>query len=318
MQSLGKTPLLRIGTRGSPLALWQAERVRTLLCTVHGVDAGEIAIVTVSTEGDRSQASNRPLSDFGGKGVFSKEIEDRLIAGDLDIGVHSAKDMASVLPDGLVMPVYVERADMRDAFVSSKALRFEDLPPRAVVGTSSLRRRAQLLRVRPDLKLVEFRGNLHTRLKKLAEGQADATLVAASGLERLGQSDRVASYLDPERFPPAPAQGAIGIEYRDSDRRIADLVAPLDHAETNDAVTAERAMLRVIDGSCRTPIGVVSKRVENMLHLKGELLSPDGRICHDAEIAGLAVEAVVLGARLGEKLLEMAGADFLAALKAGS
>jgi hydroxymethylbilane synthase len=317
MQSSGK-PLLSIGTRGSPLALAQAHQVRALLCQAHGLGEDEVAIVVVSTAGDRSQASNRPLSEFGGKGVFSKEIEEQLLAGDIDLGVHSSKDMATRLPDGLDMPVFLEREDVRDAFISGKAGSLDDLPQGAVVGTSSLRRRAQILRARPDLRLVEFRGNLGTRLRKLAEGQADATLLAAAGLNRLGEADKVTAYLDPERFPPAPAQGAIGIEIRAGDARVAALVAPLNHAETHDAVIAERAMLRVIDGSCRTPIGVLTRRDGLRLMLKGEVLSPDGRACFDAEIEGPASQAETLGMLLGEDLLDRAGADFIARLKGSS
>ena len=315
MQS-SSTPVLSIGTRGSPLALFQAHLVRARLAAAHGIDENDIAVVTVSTAGDRSQSTNRPLSDFGGKGLFSKEIEERLFAGDIDLGVHSAKDMATSLPDGLVMPVYLEREDVRDAFISPRAETLEGLGEGAVVGTSSLRRRAQLLRARPDLKLVEFRGNLGTRLGKLASGQADATLLAAAGLNRLGQADVAQSFLDPVQFPPAPAQGAIGIEIRANDARTAKLIAPLNHAETHQAVLAERSMLRVIDGSCRTPIGVLSLREGDRLSLKGELLSPDGRQCYDALVEGLANDAEALGTELGNRLLALAGADFIARLKA--
>lgn len=317
MQSSG-SPVLVIGTRGSPLALAQAHLVRTLLCQAHGLGEAEIAILAVSTAGDRSQASNQPLSALGGKGVFSKEIEEQLLSGKIDLGVHSSKDMATTLPDGLEMQVFLEREDVRDAFISAKAASFEDLPQGAVVGTSSLRRRAQLLRVRPDLQMVDFRGNLDTRLKKLGEGQADATLLASAGLNRLGASDRVTSYLDPERFPPAPAQGAIGIEIRQADTRVAALVAPLNDAETRDAIMAERAMLRVIDGSCRTPIGVLTRREGVRMLLRGEILSPDGQECFGGEVAGPASQAETLGMMLGEELLTRAGPDFIARLKAGS
>lgn len=310
--------MLTIGTRGSPLALAQAHQVRALLCAMHGFDEAEIAVLPVSTAGDRSQVTNRPLSDFGNKGLFSKEIEDRLLSGAADLAVHSTKDMATTLPDGLAMEVFLEREDVRDAFISLKVASLDALPQGAVLGTSSLRRRAQLLRARPDLRLIEFRGNLGTRLKKLDEGQADATLLAAAGLNRLDQAETASSFLDPERFPPAPAQGAIGIEIRSGDARVAELVAPLNHAATQQAIVAERAMLRVIDGSCRTPIGVLTRRASDTLSLMGELLSPDGRQCFDAEIEGPAHEAESLGAALGDKLLARAGTDFVAALKAGA
>ena len=318
MQSLGKTPVLTIGTRGSPLALAQAHQVRALICAANGLGEDAIAVLPVSTAGDRSQVTNRPLSDFGNKGLFSKEIEDRLLSGAIDLGVHSAKDMATSLPEGLSMPAYLKREDVRDAFISPKVESLEALPRGAVVGTSSLRRRAQLLRARPDLRLVEFRGNLGTRLNKLAENQADATLLAAAGLNRLGQADVATSFLDPERFPPAPAQGAIGIEIRNGDSRVAELIAPLNDPDTHLAVRAERAMLRVIDGSCRTPIGVLTRRDGERLTIKGELLSPDGTRCFDAEHSGPAEEAEALGTALGQSLLALAGTDFIAMLKAGA
>ncbi len=287
-----------------------------MLMSLHGLADSQVQILTVSTAGDRSQVTNKPLSDFGGKQVFSKEIEDRLLNGTIDLGVHSAKDMATNLPDGLAMNVYLEREDVRDAFISPKHLTLDDLPEGAVVGTSSLRRRAQLLRARPDLKMVEFRGNLGTRIGKLERGVADATLLAAAGLNRLNTMDKAQSLLDPVRFPPAPAQGAIGIEIRAGDSRTAELIAPLDHVETHEVVIAERAMLRVIDGSCRTPIGVYTRRNGNMLSIKGEILSPDGRLCFDAEKAGPATDAEALGTALGQDLLDQAGVDFIEKLKA--
>jgi hydroxymethylbilane synthase len=317
LQSSG-TPLLTIGTRGSPLALAQADEVRALLAKAHGISENDIAIAAITTEGDRSQASNLPVSTFGGKGLFSREIEDRLLAGAIDLGVHSAKDMATTLPKGLVMPVFLAREDVRDAFVSLKYASVEALPQGAVVGTSSIRRRAQLLRARPDLRLVDFRGNLGTRLKKLETGAADATLLAVAGLNRLGAADKVRAYLDPVRFMPAPAQGAIGIEIRAADKRVAELIAPLDHAETRQAVCAERAMLKAIDGSCHTPIGVLTRHAGDIMLLSGEILSPDGQTSFSAEMEGAATKAEALGIELGEKLLAKAGTDFLARLKSGA
>ncbi len=293
----------------------QAREVRARLCAAHGLGEEDIAIIAISTAGDRSQASNLSLGAIGGKGLFSKEIEDRILSGEVDLGVHSAKDMATVLPDGLAMPVFLKREDVRDAFISPRYAGLDDLPEGAVVGTSSLRRRAQLLRARPDLKMVEFRGNLGTRFAKLEAGLADATLMAAAGLNRLDQASMAAGYLDPEHFPPAPAQGAIGIEIRSGDSRVADLVAPLDDPETRIAVTAERAMLYVIDGSCKTPIGVFTRRDGDRLHLVGELLSPDGRLCFNAEVDGNVETAEALGSELGDRLLASAGADFVKNLK---
>lgn len=318
MPASGQKPVLRIGTRGSPLALVQARLVRTLIATAHGLGEHDIALCPIATSGDRSQPTNRPLSDFGGKGLFSKEIEQALADGQIDLAVHSAKDMATGLSPGLIMPVFLQREDVRDAFISLKADSLDDLAAGALIGTSSLRRRAQLRRHRPDLEMIDFRGNLGTRLQKLEDGIADATLLAAAGLNRLGQAARVASFLDPETFPPAPAQGAIGIELRADDRKTRQIVAPLDHVPTRLAVTAERAMLAVIDGSCRTPIGVLSRRDGDSLSLRGEILSPDGKSAFAADIAGPAGDAEALGRRLGETLLARAGADFIAALKSAT
>ena len=317
MPQTGQIPALKIGTRGSPLALVQARFVRDLLMTAHGLSETEIAIVPITTSGDRSQRSNRSLADIGGKGLFSKEIELALSGGEIDLAVHSAKDMATVLPTGLDMSVFLPREDIRDAFISLKAASLDNLAFGAIVGTSSLRRRAQLLRQRPDLKLIEFRGNLGTRLQKLADGQADATLLAAAGLKRLGEADKVTTFLDPEIFLPAPAQGAIGIEIRAGDDRTRGLIAPLDDKPTRLMVRAERAMLKVIDGSCRTPIGALSRIDADRLYLKAELISPDGRTSFQADIDGALADADRLGHALGEALLARAGARFIAALKAG-
>lgn len=316
LQSAAKKPYLRIGTRGSPLALVQARQVRALLAAAHHVAEADIEIVTVSTAGDRSQVTNRSLSEIGGKGLFSKEIEDRLLAGDIDLAVHSAKDMATRLPDGLVMPAFLARADVRDAFLSTVAAGLDDLRPGAIVGTSSLRRRAQLLRYRPDLKMIEFRGNLGTRMQKLADGLADATLLAAAGLIRLGETVHITSYLDETVFLPAPAQGAIGLEFRADDQRTAEIALALNHEPTAQTVAAERAMLAVIDGSCRTPIGVLTRREGDSLHLVGQVLSPDGATCFEARTDGAASDAARIGGELGAELLASAGPDFIAALKA--
>jgi hydroxymethylbilane synthase len=303
------SPFARIGTRGSPLALVQAELVRARLAAAHQVDADDIEIVVISTGGDRVQ--DRPLSDLGGKGMFTKEIEQALLSGAIDLGVHSSKDVASVLPDGLILPVFLERADVRDAFVSLAAASLEELPRGARLGTSSLRRAAQMKRFRPDFDIVPFRGNVDTRLEKLARGVADATLLAAAGLQRLGREDRVTAYLDPRQFPPAPAQGAIGIEIRDGDQRSRDLVAPLNHAATAATITAERAFLRELDGSCRTPIGAYSDLAGDRLTLLGQILSPDGVQCFSGEISGPAGDADRLGRALGERLVAEAGPEFV-------
>jgi hydroxymethylbilane synthase len=303
------TPFARLGTRGSPLALAQARLVSARLAAAHGVPVHDIEIVVISTSGDR--ATDRPLSELGGKGMFTKEIEQALLSGAVDLGVHSSKDVASGLPDGLVLPVFLEREDVRDALVSLVAGSLDGLPRGARLGTSSLRRAAQMRRYRPDLRIVPFRGNVDTRLEKLGRGLADATLLAAAGLNRLGRSDRAAALLDPRQFPPAPAQGAIGLEIRDGDTRIRDLVAPLDDPPTTLAVTAERAFLRALDGSCRTPIGAYTELEGGRLTVYGEILSPDGTLSFADRRSGAADAGAALGAELGAALLAEAGADFI-------
>jgi hydroxymethylbilane synthase len=268
-----------------------------------------IEIRTITTSGDR--LTEAPLSEAGGKGLFSREIEAALEAGEVDLGVHSSKDMATNLPDGLDMPVFLEREDIRDAFVSLTVKSLDELPQGARLGSSSLRRASQMLRARPDLAIVPFRGNVDTRLRKLAEGVADATLLAVAGLNRLGRQSEITAYLDPELFPPAPAQGAIGLEIRASDRRTAQLIAPLNHAPTNIAVTAERALLRQLDGSCRTAIGALSRIEGDILHLRGEILSPDGSLAIEAAHSGPLARADALGHELGGILRDKAGSDFL-------
>jgi hydroxymethylbilane synthase len=305
-------PFARIGTRGSPLALVQARLVRTLLAEAHGVDPESIAIEVISTGGDRSQQSNASLTEIGGKGLFTKEIDQALLAGVVDIGVHSSKDVATLLPAGIALAAFLEREDVRDAYMSVTAPSIDALPPGARFGTSSIRRAAQVLRLRPDLTIVPFRGNVDTRLQKLADGVADATMLAVAGLNRLGQAHRITAFLDPQLFMPAPAQGAIGIAVRSGDTRFADIVAPLDHLPTHRCILGERAMLRVLDGSCRTPVGVLSSLVGDALVLRGEIISLDGQSTFVHSVSGPAEHADALGAALGQKLLDRAGTDFLA------
>ena len=301
-------PFLRIGSRGSPLALVQARLVQKLLADAHGVALDRIEITTFTTSGDK--LTDAPLSEVGGKGLFAKEIEEALAAGEMDLGVHSSKDMATSLPDGLVLAAFLEREDIRDAFVSLSVKRLDDLPVGSRLGSSSLRRSAQMLRRRPDLRIVPFRGNVDTRLRKLREGVADATLLAAAGLKRLGREADISGYLDAEAFPPAPAQGAIGIEIRQGDQRTADLIKPLDHSATSLAVRAERALLGALDGSCRTAIGAVSRISGETLRLRGEILSPDGRIAVDGELSGSVDDPERLGHELGQILRDKAASDF--------
>jgi hydroxymethylbilane synthase len=304
------TPFARIGTRGSPLALAQARLVRRLLAQAHGVGVDDIAIEVISTGGDRSQASNASLIEIGGKGLFTKEIDEAMLAGRVDIGVHSSKDVATRLPDGIALVAFLEREDVRDAFMSVKVQSLDHLAERAKFGTSSIRRAAQVLRVRPDLEIVPFRGNVGTRLQKLLDGVADATMLAMAGLNRLGEGHRATALLDPEIFMPAPAQGAIGIAVRSDDSRMAAIVAALDHAPTHLAITAERAMLAVLDGSCRTPVGALSRLDGQTLVLKGQILSLDGKTAFDAAASG--TDPAQLGRQVGDDLIAQAGTEWLA------
>lgn len=308
MQS--STPFTRIGTRGSPLALAQARLVRGLLAQAHGVGEDDIVIEVISTGGDRSQASNASLTEIGGKGLFTKEIDDALLSGRVDIGVHSSKDVATRLPAEIALVAFLEREDARDAFMSVKVQSIDHLAERAKFGTSSIRRAAQVLRVRPDLEIVPFRGNVGTRLQKLLDGVADATMLAMAGLNRLGEGHRATALLDPDVFMPAPAQGAIGIAVRSDDARMAELVAVLDHAPTHRAITAERAMLAVLDGSCRTPVGALSRLEGDTLTLKGQILSLDGKTAFDSAASGN--DPIALGRQVGDDLIAQAGTEWLA------
>jgi hydroxymethylbilane synthase len=303
-------PFARIGTRGSPLALAQARLVRRLLSEAHGVPEDDIAIEVISTFGDRSQASNANLIEFGGKGLFTKEIDDAMLSGRVDIGVHSSKDVATRMPDGILLAAFLEREDVRDAFMSVKVQGLDHLPEGAKFGTSSIRRAAQVLRVRPDLQIVPFRGNVGTRLQKLLDGVADATMLAMAGLNRLGEGHRATAQLDPDIFMPAPAQGAIGIAVRGDDARMAEIVRALDHAPTHTAITAERAMLAVLDGSCRTPVGALSHLQGETLLLKGQILSLDGKTAFESAATG--TDPAALGRQVGDDLIAQAGTEWLA------
>ena len=307
--------MLRIGTRGSPLALAQARAVRERLAAAHGWAPDAIEMRAIRTSGDLIQ--DRPLADAGGKGLFTKEIEQALIDGAIDLAVHSAKDMPTVLPDGLVLTACLEREDVRDAFISRKAAGLSALPADSVVGTSSLRRQAQVRRLRPDLTVVDFRGNVETRLRKLAEGVADATLLALAGLKRLGLAQAATAILPIEEFLPAVGQGAIAIETRTADARVRDLVAAVDHADTSVALTAERAFLAVLDGSCRTPIAGHAVVAAQALQFRGLILRPDGSEAHETACGGSREDAAAIGAEAGRELKCLAPADFFAPPKAG-
>jgi hydroxymethylbilane synthase len=300
--------VLRLGTRGSPLALAQARMVRQALAAAHGFDPEQIATEVIRTSGDRIQ--DRPLADVGGKGLFTKEIEEALAAGVIDLAVHSSKDMPTVLPPGLVLSAFMEREDPRDVFISRKAKSIADLPRGATVGTASLRRQAMVKRQRPDPTIVPLRGNVETRLRKLDEGVADATLLALAGLKRLGLADAATAVLDVNEFLPAVGQGAIGIETRADDTRTRKLLAAINHADTFSALAAERAFLAVLDGSCRTPIGGHATISGGRLRLRGMVVKPDGSEAFEATREGDVRDAERLGADAGAELKGRASPDF--------
>ncbi len=301
---------LKIGTRGSPLAVAQAEEARARLMTAHDLQQDAFKIVVIRTSGDRVQ--DRSLSEIGGKGLFTKEIEEALLDGRIDIAVHSMKDMPTELPEGLEIPCVLPRADVRDAFVSLKHGAFDDLPEGAVFGSSSLRRRAQLLHRRPDLQMVEFRGNVQTRLSKLGAGIADATLLAAAGLARMGQHDLAAGAVTPDFLLPAVAQGAIGIELRTEDDDTASLLAPINDGDTETQLAAERSFLAGLDGSCRTPIAGLAELDGDQILFRGEILRPDGSERLTAERRGAASDAAAMGRDAAEELRSSGGPDFFA------
>jgi len=300
--------ILRLGTRGSPLALAQARMVRQALAAAHCFDAEQIAIEVIRTSGDRIQ--DRPLADVGGKGLFTKEIEEALAAGAIDLAVHSSKDMPTVLPSGLVLSAFMEREDPRDVFISRKAKSIADLPRGATLGTASLRRQAMVKRRRPDLTVVPLRGNVETRLRKLDEGAADATLLALAGLKRLGLADAATAVLDVNEFLPAVGQGAIGIETRANDSRTRELLSAINHLDTFNALAAERAFLAVLDGSCRTPIGGHATISGGRLCFRGMVVKPDGSQAFEATREGAVRDAEKLGADAGSELKGRAGPDF--------
>lgn len=304
------TPLkpLKIGTRGSPLALVQAHETQARLAQAFELPLGAFEIVVIKTTGDR--ILDRPLKEIGGKGLFTREIEDAMLANDIDIAVHSMKDMPTLQPDGLMLDCYLPREDVRDAFVSPHVASIADLPDGAIVGSSSLRRRAQLANRRPDLKLVEFRGNVQTRMKKLEDGVAVATFLAMAGLRRLGMIEVARSAIDTHEMLPAVAQGAIGIERRANDMRAAAMLEAIHHTPTGQRLSAERSFLAALDGSCETPIAGLAELDGGSLHLRGEILRVDGsEALTDAETAPIE-DAADLGRALGARLLDRAPDNF--------
>jgi len=299
---------LRIGTRGSPLALAQAHETRDRLMTAHDLPDAAFEIVVIKVTGDRIQ--DKALREIGGKGLFTREIEEALIDGAIDIAVHSMKDMPVEQPAGLVIDCYLPREDVRDAFVSHEVARLDDLPLGVVVGSSSLRRRAQLAHRRPDLQLVEFRGNVQTRLRKLSDGVALATFLAMAGLNRLGMADVARCAIEPEEMLPAVAQGAIGIERRAADARVAELLAPIHHHRTGLRLAAERAFLAELDGSCETPIAGLALVDGDEIWLRGEILRPDGSEALSDDIRGPVADGAAMGRDLAQRLLGRADSGF--------
>jgi hydroxymethylbilane synthase len=309
MTQSAQAAALRIGTRGSPLALVQARMVRARLAAIAGVDEERIALTVIRTSGDVIQ--DRTLAEAGGKGLFTKEIEEALIAGTIDLAVHSAKDVPTVLPDGLTIAAVLPREDARDVFIGRDVKALPELAAGAVVGTASLRRQAIVKRLRPDLEVVPIRGNVETRLRKLKEGAVDATLLALAGLKRLGLTDAASSIFSVDEFLPAVGQGIVAIETRADDRATRTVLAALDHAETATAFAAERAFLEVLDGSCRTPIAGHATVAGGQVRLRGLIAKPDGTAAFECAREGAASEAAALGRDAGAELKRRAGPDFL-------
>ena len=299
---------LRIGTRGSPLALAQAHETRARLAAAFDLPHEAFEIVVIKTTGDK--VLDRPLKEIGGKGLFTREIEEDLLSGAIDIAVHSMKDMPVLQPEGLLLDCYLPREDVRDAFVSLKFDSLDALPAGTKVGSSSLRRRAQLTARRPDLEVVEFRGNVQTRMKKLEDGVAGATFLAQAGLNRLGMADVARSAISPEDMLPAVAQGAIGIERRANDPRTAEMLAAIHDRDTGTRLAAERAFLAGLDGSCETPIAGLAEIDGPMLRLRGEILRPDGSEVLSEDRSAPIAEAATLGADMARDLRARAGEGF--------
>ncbi|MDG1375851.1 MAG: hydroxymethylbilane synthase [Yoonia sp.] len=299
---------LNIGTRGSPLALAQAHETRERLAKAFNLPFEAFTIVVIKTTGDK--IIDRPLKEIGGKGLFTREIEDDMLAGKIDIAVHSMKDMPTLQPDGLILDTYLPREDVRDAFISPRSTGLADLAAGAVVGTSSLRRKAQLKLRRPDLEVVEFRGNMQTRLQKLDNGVVEATFLAMAGLNRL-KMDHVPKYaIEVADMLPAVAQGAIGIERRVDDHRAADMLAAIHDLQTGQRLAAERAFLKALDGSCETPIAALAELDGETLRLRGEVLRPDGSQSITDDMTGTIADGAAMGVEMAKQMLAKAGPLF--------
>jgi len=302
--------ILKIATRQSPLALWQAEHIRARLEALH-TDL-KVELVTFVTQGDK--ILDTPLAKIGGKGLFVKELEAALLDGRADLAVHSMKDVPMALPEGLSLPVICEREDPLDAFVSNTYHSFDELPQGAKVGTSSLRRKTQILKQRPDLNIIDLRGNVGTRLSKLDSGLYDAIILASAGLKRLGLAERIRHNLSSEISLPAVGQGALGLECRTTDQVVLDLILPLLHAETDVCVRAERAFNAYLEGGCQVPIAGYATLNQGQLHMEGRVGSADGVTLLKVKLSGAPEQAEQLGVSLAQKLLEQGAGDLLKAL----
>lgn len=303
------SPFLTIGTRGSPLALAQTHQTRALIARAHGITEDEIAISIIRTTGDMIQ--DRALSESGGKGLFTKELDIALIDGAIDLAVHSSKDLPTVLPDGLCVAGYLPREDVRDVLITSHGKSFADLPQGATLGTASLRRGAMAKRLRPDLNITLLRGNVETRLRKAESGEVGATLLALAGMKRLGLAHRATAILSVDDFLPAVGQGAIGITTRSEDHATRVKLGAILHDHTCLALTTERAFLRVLDGSCRTPIAGHAQVVNGHIEFRGMVLREDGSACFEVTDSGPPDDAELIGTRAGQKLRETMPADVL-------
>lgn len=304
------SPLFRIGARGSKLSLAQTSQTRARWAALLGVDEAALEIVPITTSGDRIQ--DRRLIEAGGKGLFTKELDEALLDGRIDVGIHSLKDLPTQLPDGIVLACVPEREDPRDAFVCLKVSTLDELPSNSMVGTASLRRQAQVLFARNDLRVSTLRGNVETRLAKLEAGDADATFLALAGLKRLGLEAHAASLIDPQAMPPAACQGALAITVRENDARVRDALAKFEDPRARVEIEAERAFLAALDGSCRTPIAALARVENNELAFLGETLRPDGGArWRRSERIALGADAIAqaqsLGARLGGDIRDEAG-----------
>lgn len=301
-------PLLTLGTRGSRLALAQARMTKNALLAAHGWNDDAVAILPITTTGDRIQ--DRSLIEAGGKGLFTKEIEEALLRGEIDLAVHSAKDLPAKMPAGLELFAALPREDARDCLIGAK---LQDIPKSAKFGTSSPRRAAMMKRLRPDLQIVDFRGNVETRLQKIARGDAAASLLALAGLKRIGLENEAAEILSLEDFPPAVGQGIVALESRGEDRRTASLLEVISHAASMTALCCERAFLNRLDGSCRTPIAGYAHLIDGQLHFHGMILSLDGRQIFETRRRGPAAEAAAMGLDAAKELKAAAPPDFFAA-----